>query len=238
MKQKKLQPKMEMPTLDSRFVNARRRCFILALTVISPYLTFLGLLGMGGGLPAIYLPIVCGWLFLVTWVIIRLDDYLLLGVYQKYPHGRLVNLSTVSVWVGFIIMPVVGLLLLPERPVYMMATVYLVMGLANLLFKLDRRKGLGNWLAACNVSPEEARTIYDPRVVMWETGVYILAVRPWWVLRITPKGRGCMVQLVESEGQHLSQLSPGKRRQKYLASMFYVVDWIEKQLYRLGQEVT
>jgi hypothetical protein len=47
-----------------------------------------------------------------------------------------------------------------------------------------------------------------------------------------------MVQLVESEGQHLGQLSPGKRRQKYLASMFYVVDWIEKQLYRLGQEVS
>jgi hypothetical protein len=73
---------------------------------------------------------------------------------------------------------------------------------------------------------------------MWETGVYVLAVRPWWVLRITPKGRGCMVQLVEPEGQHLSHLSPGKRRQKYLASMFYVVDWIEKQLYRLGQEVS
>jgi hypothetical protein len=75
-------------------------------------------------------------------------------------------------------------------------------------------------------------------MVMWETGVYVLAVRPWWVLRIAPKGRGCVVQLVEPEGQHLGQLSPGKRRQKYLASMFFVVAWVEKQLYRLEQEVS
>lgn len=200
MKQKKSKPEKEPLALDSRLANARRRSFLLVLIILMPYLTFLGLLGMGGDLPALYLPIVCGWLFLVTWVIIRLDDQLLLAAYQDYPHGRLVNLSTASVWVGFMIMPVIGLLLLPERAVYAMTTMYLVMGLVNLLFKLDQRKGLRNWLTACNVSPEEARTIYDPYRVMWDTGVYVLAVRPWWVLRIAPKGRGCMVQLVEPEG--------------------------------------
>lgn len=238
MKQKKLQPEMEIPTRDSRLTNIQRRSVLLTLIILMPYLTFLGMLGMGGDLAALYLPIVCGWLFLVTWIIIRLDDHLLLAAYLDYRRSRLVNLSTVIVWVGFMIIPVAWLLLFPERKIYAMTTVYLVMGLVNLLIKLDRRKGLRNWLAVCNVSPDEARPIHNPYMVMWGTGVYVLAVRPWWVLRIAPKGRGYMVQLVESEGQHLGELSPGKRRQKYLAGVTIAGDWIEKQFRRLEQEIS
>jgi hypothetical protein len=66
-------------------------------------------------------------------------------------------------------------------------------------------------------------------------GLYVLAVRPWWILRISLKGTGWVVQVLESEGESLVDISPGKRRMKYLAHWFIALEWIAKQLNRFEQ---
>jgi hypothetical protein len=226
----------EMMIQDSRPTRAWFISILLAVAVLIPYLAQWLWPGMGEGtwLPALFLLGGCGWLFIMTWFIIQLDDHAAMPAYLDFLSGRLINLSVVTVWLGFILIPLIGLLLRPERPLYWLTTAYLVMGLANLLFKLNRQKAFHNWLKISNVAPGEVRVIHDIGMIE-ELGLYVLAVRPWWILKISLKGIGCVVQVLESEGESLVDIAPGKRRMKYLANWFFALDWIAKQLNRFEQ---
>jgi hypothetical protein len=169
------------------------------------------------------------WLFIMTAFITYLDDRLVIPVRLDFLPGRMLNMTTVSVWLGFIIVPVIGLLFQPGREMSPLSTAYLVMGLANLLFKLNRRIAFRRWLEVASVPLDKMKTVYDVRMIQ-EAGLYALTVQPWWILRIEAWESGCAIDILELEGQSLVEISPGKKWRKHSSNLEVAVRWLERRL--------
>ena len=138
-------------------------------------------------------------------------------------------MTTVSVWLGFIIVPIIGLLFQPGREISPLSTAYLVMGLANLLFKLNRRIAFRRWLEISLVPLDQMKTVYDVRMIQ-EAGLYALTVQPWWIMRIEAWESGCAIDIFEPEGQSLVEISPGKQWRKHSSNLEFAVRWLERRL--------
>jgi hypothetical protein len=169
------------------------------------------------------------WLFIMTAFITYLDNRLVVPVRLDFLPGRMVNVTTVSVWLGFVIVPVIGLLLQPGREMSPLATAYLVMGLANLLFKLNRRIAFRRWLEVSSIPLDQMKTVYDVRMIQ-EAGLYALTVQPWWIMRIEAWESGCDIDIFELEGQSLVEISPGKKWRKHSSNLEFAVRWLERRL--------
>lgn len=169
------------------------------------------------------------WLFIMTAFITYLDDQLVVPVGLDFLPGRMLNMTTVSVWLGFIIVPVMGLLFQSGREMSPLATTYLAMGLANLLFKLNRRIGFRRWLKVALAPLGQIKTVYDVRMIQ-EAGLYALTAQPWWILRIEAWKSGCAIDIFEPDGQSLVEISPGKKWRKHSSNLEFAIRWLERRL--------
>ena len=217
-KRKEQQSKKEMNDY-SWYMNTQAWNFssLLTLVILIPYLFqwfWFGLLEgkeFPPGFQLIVFFATWGWLFVLTIIIIDLDECRPYPIRLKAFREREINWTTMGVWVGFIVFPIVGLLIYPRRPVYWVTTIYLVMGLVNFLPKLNQARSFRYWLECSSISPDEVRPIYEI-VEIKDVGLYALIGWPWWIIRIQAKpNSGFLINIWEPEGRQLVNVTQGAK---------------------------
>ncbi|MAU00663.1 MAG: hypothetical protein CL608_26255 [Anaerolineaceae bacterium] len=222
MRQKKQRAKIEMNYRDWYMMTwAWNYSGLLALAILIPFIlqgfwsgTFNGV-EASPGVQLILFFATWFWLFVLTMIIIFIDDHRLFPIRLNLCFGQRLNWTTMAIWVGFIVLPVSGSLLLPGRQMFSLTVLYLVMGLANFLFKLNRTKALRRWLESSSISQDEVQHIYEITEVK-DIGLYVLAGWPWWIIRIEtqPKSR-FVVNVYEPEERQLVNVMQGSKGRKW-----------------------
>ena len=178
------------------------------------------------------------WLFWLTHILIFIDDYLLFPIRLMLPFGQKINWTTLGIFGGFIIIPVGFSLFLPERQIISLTVLYLVMGLINLLIKLNRTKGLQYWLKISSVSRNEVRSIYELTEIK-DIGLYVLAGWPWWIIQVeTQPNNRFLVNVYEPKERqlvHLTNEAMGQSWRKRYSSIHKAVRRLGIQLRSLEQ---
>ncbi|MFZ1396765.1 MAG: hypothetical protein WAS33_07705 [Candidatus Promineifilaceae bacterium] len=150
-------------------------------------------------------------LFGLTIIIIDIDERRPYPIRLNVFGEREINWTTMGVWLGFIVLPIGGLLVYPRREIYWVTAIYLLMGLVNFLPKLNQAKTFRYWLECSSISQDEVQLIYEVMEIR-DVGLYALVGWPWWIIRIQAQpNSGFVINICEPEDRLLVNVTQGAK---------------------------